>query len=67
MNVAVGRLQVTITMAAPAKVEDRRPPSGTSEHHKVERAYQRERMRAAVEADRERWARTRYLSMLSHR
>lgn len=67
MNVAVGRLQVTITMAAPAKVEDSRPRDRTSGQPDVERAYQRERMRAAVEADREHWARTRYLGMFSHR
>ena len=67
MNVAVGRLQVTITMAAPSTVEDRRLRNGMPEHGAIERAYKRERMRAAVEADREHWARTRYLSMLSHR
>jgi hypothetical protein len=58
MNVAVGRLQLSISLAAPA------PPRHVAKHHRANaptgdtlaHAYQAERRLEAVEADRRRWA-----------
>ena len=62
MNVAVGRLQVTVTVAPPARESGRRPAAVTSDTSgAAERAYHRQQMRDAVEEDRNRWDRVRLL------
>jgi hypothetical protein len=60
MYVAVGRLQVTVT------VDERAGGHGLGRQTSprpdaAQRAYARERLERAVEADRARWERTSYL------
>jgi hypothetical protein len=54
MYVAVGRVQITVTVdeRANGRERDRRT---AARHAAVERAYAREQSRRAVEADRARW------------
>jgi hypothetical protein len=57
MNVAVGRLQLSITMASPAQQTRQISPGGDSRQidSSLEHAYQIERRHQEVEADRRRW------------
>jgi hypothetical protein len=57
MYVAVGRVQITVTMDERANGCERDRQTSAS-RTAVEKAYAREQSRRAVEADRARWERT---------
>lgn len=57
MNVAIGRMQLNVTLSErPATRGRDYIESMTTTAPDAERAYERERRRQAVEADRARWA-----------
>ena len=65
MYLAVGRVQVTVTVAE--QIEDhRRDAPALSRPDAVEKAYARAQLQRAVEADRARWERTIQLSGRGH-
>jgi hypothetical protein len=53
MNVAVGRLQLSIKVASP--VRETRSSKATAERDGLERAFRTERLHQDVESDRRRW------------
>ena len=57
MYVAVGRVQITVTVDDRANGRERDRQT-SARHAAVEKAYAREQLRRAVEADRARWERT---------
>ena len=65
MYVAVGRVQITVTMdeRANRRALDRQTASRRAA---VEKAYAREQLQRAVEADRARWERAIQLSGRGH-
>jgi hypothetical protein len=64
MYVAVGRVQITVTVddRANGRGRDRQT---SARRAAVEKAYAREQLRRAVEADRARWERT--IQLYAHR
>ena len=55
MNVAVGRLHLSITFEQPARVQQHESALPSADG--LERAFQRDRMARQVESDRELWSR----------